>query len=307
MAVRTPLKLATDDLQVMDTADTNAIIARTVYLYFTDPSVTLDIGSNTEGTFTAMIDSRTKAGAAATHVSSFPTEATTAEPSTLNVSWTSLAEETVAGLSTVSDTNNIKFPVYLNASNNIVAMTLQDMYDTFIHTTIDNIISSQPYKSHKFGGTGPAGYTQLAVTPIFFDTRADTSLYTAGGITEALDQPKGISLYQLWQKDAVDSAYTSNPMYIDSDANLRQYSGAEFDVIMKALVRYAAVNLTSHKLRFFINGTGTTCGEAMIDTKLDGSGNYNQRWVNGNDYRAQEFPDGTPQTITTYYLKARKV
>ena len=44
----------------------------------------------------------------------------------------------------------------------------------------------------------------------------------------------------------------------------------------------------------------------MIDTRLDGSGNYQTRFVNANDYRAQEFPNGSPQTITTTFLRITK-
>jgi len=44
----------------------------------------------------------------------------------------------------------------------------------------------------------------------------------------------------------------------------------------------------------------------MVDTRLNGSGNYQQRFVNANDYRAQEFPNGTAQTINTYFLKIRR-
>jgi hypothetical protein len=44
----------------------------------------------------------------------------------------------------------------------------------------------------------------------------------------------------------------------------------------------------------------------MADTKLDGSGNYQTRFVGADDYRAQEFPNGTAQTINTYYLKINK-
>ena len=36
--------------------------------------------------------------------------------------------------------------------------------------------------------------------------------------------------------------------------------------------------------------------------RLNGSGNYQTRFVNANDYRAQEFPNGTLTTINTYYL-----
>ena len=44
----------------------------------------------------------------------------------------------------------------------------------------------------------------------------------------------------------------------------------------------------------------------MGDTRLNGTGNYQTRFVNADDYRAQEFPDGTPTTINTYYLRINK-
>jgi hypothetical protein len=45
----------------------------------------------------------------------------------------------------------------------------------------------------------------------------------------------------------------------------------------------------------------------MVDTRLTGgSGNYTQRFVTVDDYRAQEFPDGTPTTINTYNLKVQQ-
>ena len=44
----------------------------------------------------------------------------------------------------------------------------------------------------------------------------------------------------------------------------------------------------------------------MVDQRLNGSGNYQTRFVNANDYRAQEFPDGTPTSINTYYLRIQK-
>ena len=44
----------------------------------------------------------------------------------------------------------------------------------------------------------------------------------------------------------------------------------------------------------------------MTDTRLDGSGNYQTRFVNANDYRAQEFPNGTATTISTYFLRINK-
>ena len=39
---------------------------------------------------------------------------------------------------------------------------------------------------------------------------------------------------------------------------------------------------------------------------LNGSGSHQTRFVNTDDYRAQEFPDGTPVTAATYFLRIHK-
>ena len=44
----------------------------------------------------------------------------------------------------------------------------------------------------------------------------------------------------------------------------------------------------------------------MADTILTGSGDYQTRQVGGDDYRAQEFPNGSPATVTTYTLRVTK-
>ena len=52
--------------------------------------------------------------------------------------------------------------------------------------------------------------------------------------------------------------------------------------------------------------SGNNRGSGMGDTRLNGSGNYQTRFVNTNDYRAQEFPNGSATTVNTYYLKINK-
>ena len=42
------------------------------------------------------------------------------------------------------------------------------------------------------------------------------------------------------------------------------------------------------RISYNINGTGTNRGSGIIDARLNGSGNYQTRFVNG-DYRAQGF------------------
>ena len=54
------------------------------------------------------------------------------------------------------------------------------------------------------------------------------------------------------------------------------------------------------------SGSGNTRGSGIADTRLNGSGNYQTRFVNTDDYRAQEFPNGSATTIATYYLRINK-
>jgi hypothetical protein len=50
---------------------------------------------------------------------------------------------------------------------------------------------------------------------------------------------------------------------------------------------------------------GNTRGTAMVDTRLNGAGNYQTRQVS-DDYRSQEFPNGSAVTITTTNLRITK-
>ena len=60
------------------------------------------------------------------------------------------------------------------------------------------------------------------------------------------------------------------------------------------------------KASYNINGSGQSRG-TMTDTKLNGSGNYQQRYVNTNDYRSQEFPNGSAVTISTYNFNINRI
>jgi hypothetical protein len=306
MAIRTPLKLDTTNLKEMSSTDTTNIISRMVYLYMTTPSVTLSIVANS-GSLASINDTRMQAGASTTHISSFRSAAQTPDISTVTVAYDKINEAT-ATLSAPADTNNIRFPVY-NDSGNVKAMTITDMYDSFVSLATNGastlIPAAQPYKIHT-STTPPSGYTNVSTTPVFTDTRANVSAYTAGGIGETQDQPTTISNYYLHKSNGT-SVTAPTPMYIDSNQNLKEYTSAEFDAILKEVIRYTSVNLTSNKLRFYIDGAGTTCGTGMANTKLNGTGNYQTRYVNTNDYRTQEFPNGSVTTANTYYLKARKV
>ena len=73
--------------------------------------------------------------------------------------------------------------------------------------------------------------------------------------------------------------------------------------MLLAEIRHHAVNTSGSTITYNINGSGNNRGSAMVNTILNGGGNYQQRFVNANDYRAQEFPNGTAVTANTYNLK----
>jgi hypothetical protein len=301
MAIRTPLKIDSTNLKEMSSTDTGNIISRMVYLYMTDPSVTLGYVANS-GSLASMDDTRTQASAATSHASSFQTAGAVA---TITVTHDKITEAT-ATLSAPADTNNIRFPVY-NDSGNVKAMTITDMYDSFVSLATNGastlIPAAQPYKIHT-STTPPSGYTIVSSNPIFWDTQADISEYTAAGIAETRDQPETVTNYYLHKSNGT-AVTAPTPMYIDSNQNLKEYTAAELDVVLKEVIRYTSVNLTSNKLRFYIDGAGTTLGTGIVNKKYNGDSGQQQLQV-GDDYRTQRFPAGTSVAVNTYYLKARK-
>ena len=305
MAVRRPLILdSNNNLKEMTDAQRTAVRDRVRYLYGSDPSVTLSRVASSGTLSPTMADTRKTAGAGSSSVSAYPAETTTAEPGSVTVDYDRISQSTVNTTASV-DTNNVAFPIY-QSSGNIYAMTLTDMYDTFIYPAIDTITGAvgQPgtYRIHT--STTLTGYTAVSTDPVFVDTRADTSLYTAAGIPETLDQPTTITNYYLLSANNIAEPSIEQMLYIrNSDKNLQQYTTAQMDVWLKNSVRHVASEVTGSRIRYNINGTGTALGSSMVDTRLDGAGNYQQRFVNANDYRAQEFPNGTAETISTWTLR----
>mgnify|MGYP006092935165 CR=1 FL=1 len=307
MAVRTPLYNNSGNMQQMTTAMVTEIVKQTVYQYSTDPSVVLSVVSS-GGNLTGLSDTRLQAGSQSTSVTSAPAEGTTAEPSTVTVSYDKITSTSTGGSDTTDSGKT--FPVYLDGLNNIQAMTKQDMLDTFIHPAID-LLSSASTTVDQAGtyqistSSSLSGNTAVSGDAVFVDTRANTSAYTSGSIPETLDQPTTINSYYLQRINGTDTSYTL-PMIIDGSNHLQISPEATFETLLKNMVKYSAVNDSGFTISYSINGSGSNRGSGMIDTRLDGSGNYQTRFVNADDYRAQEFPNGTAQTINTYYLKIHK-
>jgi len=305
MAVRQPLYYnSSNQVQAMTTTMVDEVVDQIVYQYSQNPSVTLSVVSSS-GSLDAMSDTRLQAGAASTSVSSFPSESTTAEPSVVTVTYDKITE-TRATVTPTTDTGKT-WPVYYNSSNQIQAMTLADVKDTFLHPAIDLLSSGST-------GTQQAGTYHITTsssgavssTAVFANTQADTSAYTAGGIGETLDQPTTLTSYYLHQLAGSDTSYTL-PLFVTGSDMLQSFPEATFESLIQEWIRYTAVSSADgYSISYNIGGSGNNRGSGMADTRLNGSGNYQTRFVNTNDYRAQEFPNGTATAINTYYLNINK-
>ena len=312
MAVRSPLKNDSGNLKEMSSAEVTQIVNQIVYQYSLNPSVSLSVVSS-GGSLGTITDTRLRAGAMSQTNSSFPTEGDTAEPTIVTVNYDKVSQS-ITSVSPTADTGTT-FPVFYNAGN-IQAMSLQDVKDTFLHPAIDKLsagttTTEQAGTYHIATNSSVSGSTIVSGTPIFLDTRADTSLYTNAGLEDAageqLDQPTTITSYYLQRIDGSDNAYI-NPMFINAGNDIQEYSGTNFKSLLQGWIRKTAADSTDgYKITYSLgaSGAGQTRGSGMSDTRLNGSGNYQTRQVN-DDYRAQEFPDGTPTSINTYYLRINK-
>ena len=308
MAVRAPLYLDSGNLKEMDAGQVDEIVDRAVYQYSISPSVELSV-ANSGGNLGIISDTRLQAGDSITRTDRFANEGETDEPSTVTVNYNRIIQA-ASNPSTTTDSGKT-WPIYRDNNGNIHAMSLTDVKDTFLHPAIDlltlgTLTTKQGGTYHINSASNVSGSTLVSGTPVFVDTRADTAQYTAGGIGETLDQPTTITNYYLHRVDGTNSGYT-NPLYITSGDDLQEYTDAGFDVLLQQWVKsVAAVSSEGYKLTYNIGGAGQSRGSGMADTKLNGTGNYQTLYVNTDDYRAQEFPNGSPTTENTYFLNINK-
>mgnify|MGYP001162833632 FL=1 len=315
MTARNPLYVNdNNDLQEMTASQLVEVQNRMIYHYGSSPSVTLAVDTGSAQNMDAMSDTRLQAGATSQSASAFPNEATTAEPSTVTVAYDRVGQtHTTSGHNQPSGVK--AHPVYYDSSSgSIIAMTEADMLDTFVKPAIDLLVSGT--ESSSTAGTytitdsasAAANYTVVdGSNPVFTDTRADTSAYSADGIPETLDQPTTVTNYYLHRRNASANTPSAMPVLIDGSDNLQEMSNSTIDTELGSWLRYwAAASDDGYKVTYTMaTSGGTTRGTAMVDTRLDGSGNYQTRQV-GDDYRAQEFPNGSNSTITTYNLRITK-
>ena len=314
MAVRSPLYFSGGNLIELSSGEINEWSQKAIYQYSLSPTAVLTVVSSSGANIDAMDDTRLKAGATSQSSSAFVAESSTAEPSTVTVSYDKInfAYTSTGDISNTSDTGTT-FPVYYDTSAGAVrAMNLTDFLDTFIYPAVNLMVAAS--ESSDTAGTytitssasAPSNYTKVSSddTAVFTDTRADTSAYSAAGIPETLDQPTTITNYYLHRRDGSNLTPSRTPVLIDGSNNIQQFSTSTLADLLGNWLRYTAAHDTNgNKITYSVgtSGSGNARGTNMLDTRLNGSGNYQTLQV-GSDYRAQEFPNGSPVTINTYKL-----
>lgn len=298
--------------------------------YAANPSSTLSVVSNSGTISPTMADTRLQAGAAKTgansFVSRFPNSSETDDVTTVTVNF-----DKVSGAFDTSNTGTTdtgyNYPLFFSGTGNsgsIQPMNLQDLVDSLIEPTIDLMVAAT--ESDTTAGTftidtnsSKTGYTEVSGsgTAIFVDTRADASAYTASGISETQDQPTNINSYYLHRRNAGSTVPSTKLLFLDNeyadptntkDFDIRQYSVAEATTLLGTWLQVYAAEVTGYKITYSIttDGSGGSArGSSMVDTKLNSSA-FSTTLQNVNDYRAQEFPAGSPATINTYTLRVTK-
>ena len=183
--------------------------------------------------------------------------------------------------------------------------------DRFYNDAIDLLISSGDQDgTYRIGQSTQASptltdHTLVSSTPVFTDTRANVSAYTAGGLIETRDQPTTVLHFYLFRTNQGTQGTPSitGPLYITSDTHIREHTTSSADAILQADIRYWG----AQKIRYNVNGSGTNKGDLIVNTVLNGTGNYQTQQFGADDYRAQIFPNGTSVNSGTFRLKITRV
>ncbi len=307
-----------DDVQIMSATDISNIVDQVVALYAANQSVTLNVdleASLTGGGYTIldglpMADTRLTSGASSTSSTAPPSEATTQEPQTLTTNFNQIGHITTSGLTQPVG----PLPLFRRSDGDIQAMSSTDFMDTFIRPAITLLTSSSTttqqggtYRAHT--ASTLSGHTQVGTLKIMTDTRADTASFLAANIGTAgtvQDFPTTIQDYYLLRITPASASTTIRcPAFLRSDNDVQAYSLTAWNDLLEGYVRWATTQSTGDRIKYEVATSapsgGVQKGTSITDTALTGgTGTYTTNTVGADDYRAQEFPDGTPATISTY-------
>ena len=322
MAFRTPLKLIINasgsniTFQNCTAAEITQVTTEMIRQYGANPSATISVGSGNMGTIT---DTRLEVGAVGNDATNFDTQSETADVSTETVSYNKLvgafhgvsAPSFSRGTEISNSTNTaFSFPCYIDDASgdaqSIRQFSLDDMLDTFWHPTATRLAAggagadaAGTYTINS--ATSLSGHTRVSATPIFTDTRATASDYSAAGIPEAADQQDVVLNYYLYRRNSTSAAAMPYLVGFEKGEVIpRLIPHATLSSQLQAVARYGAINESSYRIQyaFAASTSGYTTRATALDTKLNSSAYLTLKV--GDDYRSQEVPAGSVATAATY-------
>lgn len=307
MAVRTPVYFDGTDIKQMSTAQIDKIKRQAKYQYSLNPSVSLSYAAS-GGTLGSINDTRNISSSTYSNPTTYPSATAVADYTSVSpditVANAHINENKATSSYSVVDSNNIKFPCYLDGSNDIQPMTDSDFIDTFIKPALQSLDTTDT-TADSFSGiyhiqttSTYSGSTLVNANPIFIDTR---NIGTVTGTNQTTDQPTNVTSYYLFLKDGDSTENYDIPLHVyDSTGDLYTPDSAAFGEVLQNMMRYCSVFVDSCRIDYAY-GSGTQRGTSMTDTRLNSYSTYST-FVNVDDYRAQTHPAGTATTYSTYYL-----
>ena len=322
MAFRRPLLIdeTTGHMRQMSDIELHQFAQHTAkeWLQQTSYPIRLSAVSGVTGNLGVMADTRLKSGNALDNSDTdFPTEAQTDEPQLDTTSFYSIQQD-IDNVLPPSDPTGLLYFAYLNASNDLQAMSLQDMIDTFCVVArygkgdvIGEIIDLKP---HRIFTPPPVAIPWTNLGVVFQDTNYNPIGEVVPAAGSSYSNWVTVATYNLYRYNtALTTTRTLLPAGITANGVLEPRNDGYINAIMTAVLNYAVVNVVGSKIRYNINGGGNANGFAPLnDTRLNGSGNYVQQLkdpndANPDDYVAVEFPNGTQSIINTYQVRCERV
>ena len=323
MAIRTTVLYETGgNLRIMSAAQLDEVRHLAAYFYQENPVETLTYVASGGNLSPTMTDRRYQAGTAVFNgTTSFASETDTPDISAIDTTFDHISKTRITATSATEPVENgtgTAFPIYWDgATKTIKAMTKQDFFDTFIGYTITNGLVGTGGVNKLASGTytvltnnasisGNPGTTIVSASPIFIDTRADASLYTANGIEEAQDQPETVNSYYLHRIEQSSKPTYQMPLFLLADGSgVQVYTTATFETMVDEYIQSASFGLTGYSITHEMGtSVANQKGTNVNDTYLSGSSadGYTQYLATIDDYRTQEFPNGAVAILNSYKL-----
>ena len=336
MAVRSPLFLSdasgTNQIAEGDSTYMTALHEFAGYAFAQNPNPSLEVqGANgTAISGQPFVDTFYVAGAYTTQVSSFASEADTADIVLTTENYSRIRQVTAAVSAPSGDANNHEYPLYLynpdgeegeDINTHLRAMTISDFYDTFVAPVLTQFGGGG--QTAQKGGTyflttsaSPSNASLVSSTPVAINKVSDTAAYTNTGIPEAVEQTIDTNYYLAkvdYAAAAYPEVYDQLPIYWDFANNrINAHTPASWSALMNKFLRYylSSNSAGQYQLSYNVDGSDGVLNGALYtderrvpDGTAGGGGNYQQYEAGIDDYRTQEFPTGVTTVVQSQSFK----